>query len=666
MIGRVLLWPLRWGAWLILRVLFAVRYRVRVVGEPEVFKKPGPYLIMPNHPGLVDPPLLIGHLWPAFKARPLLLETNFKNPILAPFGWLLRAIRMPEIAKASAENKQRAEAAVEAVIAALKAGDNVILWPSGKLSRDGSEKMGGARTAADVLAAIPGITVVLARTRGVYGSMFSFADTEPFIASGLLRGIGLVLANLIFFAPRRHVTVTLEAFTSSERPPLPDRATVNKWLEEWYNADTPREAPTFVPRHFLFGPRTHEFPPPPAPKEFELSKVKPETREAVAQMIEEKLKRPLDAKEAVPETTLAHLGIDSLDAMEITLGVEQRFGFNSESVPKTLGELWALAEGIQEKTPPKPPPTGWFDPTTDDTPLSIPGETFGAAFLNQAFAHRKMLIVADDLAGGVTYERLVIGASAMAVRLRAIEAANVGLMLPASMACDLAFFGLTLARKLPVVLNWTTGPANLAHAAKIAGLTHVVTSKAFVDRVQVEVPGTKFLFLEDVRDSIGKFELLRRRIAVRWFGGWFKSRLLGRLEQDPNKPGVILFTSGSEKAPKAVPLTHANVITDQRGCLEALQVSRNNSALGFLPMFHSFGLAITGPVAAVRRRADHPPPRPNRRRRTGPEDRGLQDDTDRRHPDVHRVHPRPGEAGRTRFSPDHRRRRGEVPAARLR
>src|SRR5262245_16579024 len=71
----VLLWPFRWLAWLILRTLFALRYRVKVVGKPEVFKKRGPYLILPNHPGLVDPPLIIGHLWPAFKARPLLLET---------------------------------------------------------------------------------------------------------------------------------------------------------------------------------------------------------------------------------------------------------------------------------------------------------------------------------------------------------------------------------------------------------------------------------------------------------------------------------------------------------------------------------------------------------------------------------------------------------------
>ena len=44
--------------------------------------------------------------------------------------------------------------------------------------------------------------------------------------------------------------------------------------------------PTFVPHHFLFGPRTHEFPPPPPPKEFDLAQVKPETKAAVAHFVE--------------------------------------------------------------------------------------------------------------------------------------------------------------------------------------------------------------------------------------------------------------------------------------------------------------------------------------------------------------------------------------------
>jgi long-chain-fatty-acid--[acyl-carrier-protein] ligase len=198
----------------------------------------------------------------------------------------------------------------------------------------------------------------------------------------------------------------------------------------------------------------------------------------------------------------------------------------------------------------------------------------------------------------------------MSGRFREIDAPNVGLMLPASVACDLAFLGLHLAGKLPVVLNWTTGPGNLAHAAKLMGLTHVITSKAFIDRAQVQVPGTQFLFLEDVRAGFGKLALLRRLLAARWFGGVVRSRLLNAIPNDPHQPAVVLFTSGSEKAPKAVPLTHANIISDQRGCLEALQITRDNAALGFLPMFHSFGLTVTGllPLFVGVRVVHHPDP----------------------------------------------------------
>ena len=350
-------WLLRWLIWAIMRVILACRYKVAVIGKEKVLAKPGPYLILPNHPALADPPNLLVHLWPTFHMRPLLLESNFNNPVLAPFKWFLRAINMPDIIRPSEEDRRRAERAVAEVIAALKNGENVILWPSGRLSRDGSEKLGGARTAADVLAAVPNATIVLARTRGLFGSMYSWADRDPKLLPMILKGFGLWLANLIVFAPRRRVTVTLEPFTPEQRP-APTREAVNHWLEEWYNADTPREKPTFVPHHFLFGPRTHEFPPPPSPVEFDLAGVKPATKSAVAEVVAEKIKRPLSESENRGETTFMQLGLDSLDAMEITLAVEQRFGFNSEKVPTTLGELWALAEGLQEKAPPKPPPAG--------------------------------------------------------------------------------------------------------------------------------------------------------------------------------------------------------------------------------------------------------------------------------------------------------------------
>ena len=135
--------PIRWLVCIIMRVVLSLRYRVTLHGLPEVLAKPGPYLILPNHPAYADPPNMLARLWLSFKMRPLFLETNFHNPVLAPFAWLLRGIRVPDTDKASAEVRQRAEAAAGTVVETLKAGENVIIWPSGRLTRDGREHLSG-------------------------------------------------------------------------------------------------------------------------------------------------------------------------------------------------------------------------------------------------------------------------------------------------------------------------------------------------------------------------------------------------------------------------------------------------------------------------------------------------------------------------------------------
>jgi long-chain-fatty-acid--[acyl-carrier-protein] ligase len=170
-----------------------------------------------------------------------------------------------------------------------------------------------------------------------------------------------------------------------------------------------------------------------------------------------------------------------------------------------------------------------------------------------------------------------------------------------------ALMGLYLAGKLPVVLNWTTGPANLAHAVNTVGLKHVVTSRAFVDRSGVQVPGTDYLFMEELRQTVGKFEMLRTLLTVRWLPGRVQATVP---RPSPDRPAVVLFTSGSEKAPKAVPLTHRNLLTDQRAGVGVLGVTRKDSILGFLPAFHSFGMSITGllPLLSGMRVVRHPDP----------------------------------------------------------
>ncbi len=604
---------LRRIVWFFVKILFWMRYRVGVVGEREVFAKPGPYLILPNHPAYSDPPNLCVRLWPAFQFRPLALDTNFRSPLLRPIAWVADAIQIPDLDKASGEARERMRAAIDSIADILRSGKNVLIWPSGKLMRDGLEHIGGARAVAELLAAVPETTVVLVRTRGLWGSMFSWAPTatRPPLVRTLFRAAGMLLSNLLVFAPRRKLTMTLEAFRSDERPPA-ERLQLNKWMENWFNGDLggEPEKPAFVPSHFLFGPREFDFPPPPQLLDHDLSKVKPETKQAIAEIVAEKLKRPLTAGENVAATTYSQLGIDSLDGMELALQVEQRFGFSGDDVPSSIGQLWALAEGSIEHAPAKPAPAAWFRRPDGPSEVIVLGETFGEAFVNRCIADRKNIAAADDTAGVLTYEKLFVASRAMAERFREYPEPNIGLLMPASVAGDLALIALHLAGKLPVVLNWTTGPGNLEHAVKLMDVKRVITAKAFIDRTQLVVPGAEFVYLEEVRKSIGKIELLLSLLTLRWFPGRATRGAMKWLIRDPHKPAVVLFTSGSEKAPKAVPLTHANIIANMRAAVPRLNVTKNDSVLGFLPLFHSFGHTVSGmfPLFGGLKIVHHPDP----------------------------------------------------------
>ena len=181
------------------------------------------------------------------------------------------------------------------------------------------------------------------------------------------------------------------------------------------------------------------------------------------------------------------------------------------------------------------------------------------------------------------------------------------MLLPASVAADLVFFSLHVAGKLPVLLNWTTGPANLAHAVATLNIRHVVTSRKLIDRLGIQVPGAEYAFLEDLRASVGRREAVTALLASYLFPSSFL-RDLPRPGID--EPAVVLFTSGSENVPKAVPLSHGNLIHNVRASLAVLQATRADAMLGFLPPFHSFGLTgtVIAPILSGFRVVHHPDP----------------------------------------------------------
>src|SRR5262249_15351245 len=155
--------------------------------------------------------------------------------------------------------------------------------------RDGVERLGPARAAGDILQAAPDVHIVLIRTRGLWGSRFTYARTgsAPNLMGELKASALLLLSNLFLFMPRRRIEITVEVVDRHKLPEL-RRETLNPWLERWYNAEGP-ETPTFVPYHFLFGPRTYQFPEPPRASSVSDVQITPATKEGVRHILEDKL-----------------------------------------------------------------------------------------------------------------------------------------------------------------------------------------------------------------------------------------------------------------------------------------------------------------------------------------------------------------------------------------
>ncbi|MCS7303937.1 MAG: AMP-binding protein [Thermoguttaceae bacterium] len=596
--------------WWICWVLSKIRYRVRLVGAEKLLGLQGPVLVMPNHPGNIDPPMLLAYLRLPGGLRPTVYSGAWQMPLLRPFLWLVHAIEVPEIVQPSREAYHQVHQVLDQIAEAIRRGENILLYPSGRIQRRGIEEIGANRAAAELLQRCPNVNVVLVRTRGLWGSMFTYAATgqAPRLGWCALKGIFWGLANLLFFTPRREVTITIEVLRPEQLPGL-SRHQLNAFLEAWYNQDGP-EKPTYVPYHFLekwFRRKEHRFPCLQEPVLVNAERIRPATREAIRRLLEERLRRPLTEEEARPEVRLDRLGLDSLDRMELTLAVEDRFGFHSDQIIETVGDLWALAEGLRSATAQTPleVPAVWRKPPSTNEPPAVLSETILEAFWQRVHRHPDDVVLADQVAGVLTYRRLWVGAQILARRFRNLGGQVVGLMLPSSVAADVSFLALQMAGKLPAMLNWTTGPAYLAHAVKVHGIRQVITSRRLVDRLHIEVPGAEYVFLEDLRAGVSQWE--RLVTLLRTYLGFPQSDLP---RAKPEDDAVILFTSGSESAPKAVPLSHRNLISNIRSSLDVLQAARTDVVLGILPPFHSFGLManLLAPILAGARMVHHPDP----------------------------------------------------------
>jgi len=330
----------------LIRCLLSLRYRVQLEGLEQVNALTGATLIMPNHPAYIDPLLLITRLSLYRPLRPLVYSGTYRMKLLRPLMKMASALEVPDLTRPNRQNHRLTCELIQHTIERLRAGDCILIYPSGRLQRGDREVVGAARAAYELICRVPEANIVLVRTRGLWGSRFSCtaAGELPNLARQTRSAALWTLASFIFWLPRRHVTMQLQVVDRSQLP-LNDRRSFNAFLEKWYNAEG-AQPPKFVRYHHWFGPRKGQFKPAHRVP-VELSSISLETIQRVNQMLENLLGRTLASDELQANIHLENLGLDSLDCVELMLQIQSHYGHHEETVPETLAGLWRFADNCR-------------------------------------------------------------------------------------------------------------------------------------------------------------------------------------------------------------------------------------------------------------------------------------------------------------------------------
>jgi acyl-[acyl-carrier-protein]-phospholipid O-acyltransferase/long-chain-fatty-acid--[acyl-carrier-protein] ligase len=217
------------------------------------------------------------------------------------------------------------------------------------------------------------------------------------------------------------------------------------------------------------------------------------------------------------------------------------------------------------------------------------------SFIHTARRHPFRFAMADGMTPKVRFGAALSRSVFLARRIRPSWQGQkmVGILMPPSVAGALVNFAALLLGKVPVNLNYTASSQVLASCAEQCGIQTVVTSKAFLEKVPLEVPG-QALLLEEIGHNPGLGEKLTAFILARFLPVRMLERTLG-MEQKValDDLATVIFSSGSTGDPKGVMLSHYNLQSNAQQINQVIPLGRDDRILGVLPFFHSFGFTAT-------------------------------------------------------------------------
>ena len=211
-------------------------------------------------------------------------------------------------------------------------------------------------------------------------------------------------------------------------------------------------------------------------------------------------------------------------------------------------------------------------------------------FVRMAKKHAKKLAIIDRTTEKrVNYSTALIGALILNSKFKKYDEGFIGIMIPTSAGCALATVGALMSGRIPVMINYSTGAeANAKYAQTKCKFKTIITSKALLEKINCPVIDG-MVMIEDIMASVSTGEKLKAALISKLPVGVVLNSIHKGNENDT---AVILFTSGSEKDPKAVQLTHRNISSNIENFGTYENITESDVILANLVFFHVFGLTV--------------------------------------------------------------------------